>query len=568
MCLLFWFCRRFAWCGWRFVWFVCGPCVVCARYIEMSTTDEDQFNRQVYDAISTHLKGSNTLHIPEDNVPNILKELQIFTSTQEVSKMLQCAKRYNRNGASNDSITFGEFCLLIREMQNQTNPLQHRKTSQHKTNNKCLSNCQVFLGGSCNPTTWRADTAIPELEKQGISFYNPQVTMWAPELVAQEHDAKQAASLLLFVIDSQTRSTVGMIEVAYLVASGRCVVVVAQPFIKGQSIMGEVISDQEYVDLVNGQTCLLHLVKSRGVKIHSDLKSALQCTANFFKNASSSNTTPEDQITVKLTKLKREYDSYGGRMSVENISDVYRRLTKKEADQTQVRNYLSKSELNNGTMPFDRFLTVMAELDGCDMCTSDVWAKSTNNNSCDLATSRLECLNERPHENVETNSRPLEPTYDVFLGGDKSAIKWCDEIAIPRLKNQGISYYNPTIREGFRQNGTSNFTSWDVMDGWKQGMDRSRILLFVITGDTRGLSTMVFASHYLAVRPENVILCIQHLSVDGCNIDNEMLTKIAIKDYNRARVYLADLAKRKQVKVFTNITDAVQEAIERSKSGK
>lgn len=71
-----------------------------------------------------------------------------------------------------------------------------------------------------------------------------QVTMWAPELVAQEHDAKQAASLLLFVIDSQTRSTVGMIEVAYLVASGRCVVVVAQPFIKGQSIMGEVISDQ------------------------------------------------------------------------------------------------------------------------------------------------------------------------------------------------------------------------------------------------------------------------------------------------------------------------------------
>lgn len=201
--------------------------------------------------------------------------------------MLQCAKRYNRNGASNDSITFGEFCLLIREMQNQTNPLQHRKTSQHKTNNskwshfvgadhanlllihcspcvsECLSNCQVFLGGSCNPTTWRADTAIPELEKQGISFYNPvrvassmynetnvnalvlqQVTMWAPELVAQEHDAKQAASLLLFVIDSQTRSTVGMIEVAYLVASGRCVVVVAQPFIKGQSIMGEVISDQ------------------------------------------------------------------------------------------------------------------------------------------------------------------------------------------------------------------------------------------------------------------------------------------------------------------------------------
>jgi Nucleoside 2-deoxyribosyltransferase like len=32
---------------------------------------------------------------------------------------------------------------------------------------------EVFLGGSCNPTTWRADVAMPELEKLGISYYNP-----------------------------------------------------------------------------------------------------------------------------------------------------------------------------------------------------------------------------------------------------------------------------------------------------------------------------------------------------------------------------------------------------------
>lgn len=39
---------------------------------------------------------------------------------------------------------------------------------------ECTSgNCEVFLGGSCNPTTWRTDTAIPELKKQGITFYNP-----------------------------------------------------------------------------------------------------------------------------------------------------------------------------------------------------------------------------------------------------------------------------------------------------------------------------------------------------------------------------------------------------------
>lgn len=70
------------------------------------------------------------------------------------------------------------------------------------------------------------------------------MSTWAPELVAQEYNAKQAASVLLFMIDSQTRSTVGMIEVAYLVASGRCVVVVAQPYLKGQSIMGETVTDK------------------------------------------------------------------------------------------------------------------------------------------------------------------------------------------------------------------------------------------------------------------------------------------------------------------------------------
>lgn len=32
---------------------------------------------------------------------------------------------------------------------------------------------EVFLGGSCNPTTWRADVAMPELSKLGISYYNP-----------------------------------------------------------------------------------------------------------------------------------------------------------------------------------------------------------------------------------------------------------------------------------------------------------------------------------------------------------------------------------------------------------
>lgn len=67
--------------------------------------------------------------------------------------------------------------------------------------------------------------------------------MWAPELVEKEHDAKQAASILLYVVDSQTRSVGGMIEVAYLVSADRCVILVADSYKRGQTIMGETLSE-------------------------------------------------------------------------------------------------------------------------------------------------------------------------------------------------------------------------------------------------------------------------------------------------------------------------------------
>lgn len=144
--------------------------------------------------------------------------------------------------------------------------------------------------------------------------------MWAPELVAQEHDAKQSASVLLYVVDSQTRSVAGMIEVAYLVAGGRCVVLVAYPYHLGQSIMGETISHGEYLDLVNGQISLLALVKSQGIKVHEHLSPALQCTASLLRSSkclgnnkcldsswSSNGLTAEEQVTYKLRWVSSYY---------------------------------------------------------------------------------------------------------------------------------------------------------------------------------------------------------------------------------------------------------------------
>jgi hypothetical protein len=84
----------------------------------------------------------------------------------------------------------------------------------------------IFLGGSCNPTSWRRDIAIPLLQKASVSYFNPQVEEWHEGLIAIEARAKASATLLFFVIDSLTLSLATMIECTELMTSGRPLVLV------------------------------------------------------------------------------------------------------------------------------------------------------------------------------------------------------------------------------------------------------------------------------------------------------------------------------------------------------
>lgn len=61
------------------------------------------------------------------------------------------------------------------------------------------------------------------------------------------------------------------------------------------------IGFSECLDLIKAQCTLLMLVKSRGIRVHDNLKSALQCTANLLRNSSATNgMTAEEQVTHKL----------------------------------------------------------------------------------------------------------------------------------------------------------------------------------------------------------------------------------------------------------------------------
>lgn len=134
---------------------------------------------------------------------------------------------------------------------------------------------RVFLGGSCNPTTWRKDVAIPILEAAAVSYYNPQVDDWSPELVAIEAKAKEEAETLLFVIDSQTRAIASILEATEMIMSGRDVVLVIDQIADGTEIGGQKVTGSELKDLNRARTYLMDLAMRHHVDVFACVADAV-----------------------------------------------------------------------------------------------------------------------------------------------------------------------------------------------------------------------------------------------------------------------------------------------------
>lgn len=58
---------------------------------------------------------------------------------------------------------------------------------------------KIFLGGTCNESTWR-DELIPMLEKNGIDYFNPIVKDWTPECQDEELKQREICDYCLYTI--------------------------------------------------------------------------------------------------------------------------------------------------------------------------------------------------------------------------------------------------------------------------------------------------------------------------------------------------------------------------------
>ena len=148
---------------------------------------------------------------------------------------------------------------------------------------------QVCLGGSCNPTTWRADIAIPALLAAGVGLYNPQVDDWSGQnakykaagipggITEVEGNEKRDSQELLFVIDGQTRAIASILEATEYAASGRRVTLVINDIPDGTVVENQIITGRELKDLNRARAYLLDVAKrhSGNVSVFPDVESAV-----------------------------------------------------------------------------------------------------------------------------------------------------------------------------------------------------------------------------------------------------------------------------------------------------
>jgi hypothetical protein len=133
---------------------------------------------------------------------------------------------------------------------------------------------EVFLGGACGDTAWRKSIAIPLLAEAGITYYNPQVDEWKPDMVVVEAIVKERCAMLMFVIGPETRGIASMIEATQYICEGRDVVLVLEDVKEGQTIVGQTISASEAKDLNRGRAYIADVAQRWAIPTFANVRDA------------------------------------------------------------------------------------------------------------------------------------------------------------------------------------------------------------------------------------------------------------------------------------------------------
>ncbi|XP_037964259.2 uncharacterized protein LOC105391236 isoform X1 [Plutella xylostella] len=608
---------------------------------------------------------------PADRVQSLFNDIELYPTKTQVFEMLVCARQCTRRKSL--TLTFGEFSVFAAELRRCSRQARQAppkpESPQWSTDKEAACKhvngseaspapCEVFLGGSCNPTTWRSDIAIPMLKQMGITYFNPQVDDWSKELMEVEHRAKAEARALLFVLDSETRAVAAAVEAAHLAAAPRDLLLVLRPYSRHQTIARETISDQEYVELSRARATLQEAVERRGLPAFTDIPAALRCARAVLRGA---RTHPRQSLGHTILRLKRAFDAAGGRagrLPRAAAAAALRDVTRATHDRAE------RCLASHDQVDFETFCAAVAELAAdpvngheaeaaaaADTTTREPAAHNERLRACGKKLGLLIPKNggnrtestEGPGsgDSVFTpgTERRLQrlpamlgaPTHDVYLGGAFPPSQTRPE---ELLRREGFTYVIPRVNDYTRmfsaparrtapahpesprtdkkprpsldrprpsddkphpsddQPRLSDDEEVELRDKSREEVfepsDRlsasdfytvnedvtpqpfkgtydedlllgSRMLVFSLNGEAPHLASMVLAAHYMGLRPHATVLVVQPMDP----AHSHPYSETAVKDFNRGRHYLADLAHRSGVPVFDSTEAAINCVVSR-----
>ncbi|CAH8466559.1 unnamed protein product [Schistosoma guineensis] len=480
-----------------------------------------------------------------------------------------------------------------------------------------LDRYDFFLGGACNPTTWRKEVAIPILDRLGLTYYNPQVDDWSPELMELERKAKSVSDILLFVFENwRTRGLVSLLEATYLASQKKPLVLCISKVecTDFPSAAGENISKLEYHFLEEAMNCFIQLIKRLKIPCFSEVETAV----NYAVHNSHLRLKFAETITNKDKELMNKI------LFISNVFHEIIRRAPKSADSQVVYDQVRQGFKSlNVDLTSDRsFITYWDKLNPCFLSDSNY--VSINSNIQTLSTSHCSSLplsksNNSMHLNKIQPSKNV--TFDIYIAGilNKNKFSQCllDNIILPKLIHSNLSYYQAVqnnFHESFESNKNLSTFCEDLEIEQLEIRKNCRLLLYIIdnssfhlitlmeinnfvninmkknthssdvssdfTGINSSLSNeqlsvksnsldcgIVIDSHHSVQHSTNNFNCLRdnnksinsqlHDNNKNNNIPMKSLSQQAIKDYNRVRMYLIDLAQELNIPVAYDIETAL-----------
>ncbi|MCF8245095.1 MAG: nucleoside 2-deoxyribosyltransferase domain-containing protein [Saprospiraceae bacterium] len=139
----------------------------------------------------------------------------------------------------------------------------------------------------------------------------------------------------------------------------------------------------------------------------------------------------------------------------------------------------------------------------------------------------------------------------IFLGGTAGHSTWRKDIAIPILEAAEITYFNPQLGVG----------EWTPAHQQLEAHEKetSEVWLFVITGESRGVASLVEAAYRIG-KGGKIALAIVDIPTETM-FEGLPLGEQERKDLNRGRAYLREVATLNSVPVFDDVASATRYAV-------